>query len=203
MILSRNDVLSKLAPRNLGLVFGCDVRRGDGRTIDETERQEESDTHRTLRDALVLFCGKLAIGIYPHNIGRRGRYAMADALLCVAEAAPLFIEILASPQAMTPENIERKRALSSPEAPLRFLVTGFDYDSLIGYGDGPGWSADVAIEDKHDILRTGQLESPLTMRGTRRKRRRWIYTPTIWKFLREHFRLPAPPPLGSPVLRGR
>ena len=46
MILCRDDVLARLAPRNLGLVFGCDVRRGDSRTVDEAEGHEESDTHR-------------------------------------------------------------------------------------------------------------------------------------------------------------
>jgi hypothetical protein len=191
MILSRDEVLARLADRNLGLVFGCDVQLRDrGRSVDEVERDEESETHRHLRNILVRFCEKHGIGIYPNNVGRRGRYVMADALLCHEESAPLFVEILGSPQAMTAENVRRKRALGSPEAPLRFLMTGFDYECFIGDGDGPGWGSDVVLEDKDDILRTGRFESPITTRGTLRKVLRWQHTPTVGKYLREHFGLP-------------
>jgi len=195
MILSRSQLLAEVANRRLGLVFGSDVRLSDGRTVDETELQEESETHGRLRAILVRCCEKYAIGIYPKNIGRKDRYVMADALLCRGEAPPLFIEILGSKQAMTPENFRRKRGLDTPEAPLRFLVSGFDYDCLIGTGDGKGWGAKVAIGKKDDVLRTGQLESRLTTRGTLRKRVHWRFTPTLAKYLCEHFGLPPPPPL--------
>jgi hypothetical protein len=192
MILSRDELVRTLADRDLDLVFGCDVvLKANGQTIDESERQDESDTHRILRDVLVQFCLRKGIGIYPGNIGRKGRFVMADALLYRDACRPLFIENLASPQAITPENIERKRALGSEEAPLRFFMTGFDFESLIGVGGERGWGADVIVHDKSDILYSGVAESRLTTRGTRRKRRRWLLPPTIWSFLRAHFGLPS------------
>jgi hypothetical protein len=201
MILSRSDVLAQLAGLKLGPVFGCDVRLSGSRStsVDESERQVESGTHRMLREELVAFCDKSGIGVYPHNVGRQGHYAMADALLCLGDAPPLFIEILGSPQAITPENLRRKRAIGSPGAPLRFLVTGFDYECYIGDGDKPGWGTDVVIEGKDDILCAGALESELTTRGMLRKRRRWQYPPTIWMFIRQHFGQPPLPPLRDLV----
>jgi hypothetical protein len=177
------------------LVFGTDVvLKASGDTVDDSERREESETHRLLREALTKFCVRYGIGIYPGNVGRKGRFVMADALLCRHGYRPLFVELLASPTAITPQNIARKRALGADEAPLRFFMTGFDFESLVGSGDERGWGADFVLQDKKDILYSGVPESRLTTRRTLRKRRRWLLPPTIWSFLRTHFGLPPAEP---------
>jgi hypothetical protein len=191
MVLSKNDISAALAGTSLDLVFGSDVRlMGGSRTVDEAERDTESDTHRELRKGLVLFCERLGIGIYPNNIGRRGLLVMADALLWRAGRKPLFIEIVGSEQALDPANIDRKRSLASAQAPLRFLMTGFEFDRLVGVGSEPGWGGGFEQRDKSDFLYSGIPESRLTTRGTTRKKRGWILAPTMHPFLRAHFGFP-------------
>jgi hypothetical protein len=199
-VLSKGALVAALAGTRVNLAFGDEVLLSNSNlTADESERAQESETHRRLRESLVHFCIRVGIGIYPNNVGRVGRFVMADAILCVEGRRPLFVEILASCTAITPENIERKRMLHADDAPLVFLMTGQDYDCYVGWGDEAGWCAPFfALPRKDDIFHTGIRESRLTTRGTLRKRRRWIPAPTFGPFALGHFGLPVPPAPARP-----